>query len=181
MNKWLFSTLDDSCDAATSLRLLASNNPRSAEIMIRNGLCSVFDKILEQGSMRVQAEVACTISVLASSFPESQKSFHMKAMAAKALKELAKGNSTICKDSCITAVAEQVSHLRHSAFKRKSPIFKAIVNQTHRLTEENGDTVLLIPYITLIGNLARAFRASDTSMIEQLVKLLGHQDPEKQF
>ncbi|CAN6845290.1 unnamed protein product [Brassica oleracea] len=43
---------------------------------------------------------------------------------------------------------------------------------------QNGDTVLLIPYITLIGNLARSFRASDTSMIEQLVKLLGHRDPE---
>lgn len=38
--------------------------------------------------------------------------------------------------------------------------------------------VLLIPYITLIGNLARSFRASDTSMIEQLVKLLGLRDRE---
>lgn len=199
-------TPDDSSEAAKSLRSLASDNPRYAEIMIRNGLCSVFVKILKQGSMRAQAEVACTTSVLVSNFPESQNlfaqhdviqlllthlasektpeledSFHMKAMAAKALKEIedkeVRYNSLMVLTE-ITAVAEQDSDLRHSAFKSKSPVFKAIVNQIHKLIEENGDTVLLIPYITLIGNLARAFRASDTSMIEQLVKLLGNQDPE---
>lgn len=111
-------TLDDSCKAATSLRSLASDNPRYAEIMIRNGLCPIFIKILEQGSMRVQAEVACTISVLASSqnvfaqhdviqlllrhltsqkTPKLEDSIHIKAMARKALKELAKGNASICK------------------------------------------------------------------------------------
>ncbi|KAJ4904374.1 armadillo repeat only 2 [Raphanus sativus] len=222
---------DDSCEAARSLRSMASDNPRCAEIMIRNGICSVFVKILKQGSMRVQAEVACATSVLVASFPESQDlfaqhdviqlllsrltsklekedSWHMKAMAAKALRELAKGNSSICKSITdskrfltftglleiqdkevrlnslmvlveITSVAEQDSGLRRdSAFKCKSPVFKAIVNQIHKLIEENGDTVLLIPYITLIGNLARSFRASDISMIEQLVKLLGHRDPE---
>ena len=221
---------DDACETARSLRSMASDNPRCAEIMIRNGLCSVFVKILKQGSMRVQAEVACVTSVLVASFPESQDlfaqhdviqlllslltskleedSWHMKAMAAKALRELAKGNSSICKGITnskrflrfadlleiqdrevrlnslmvlieITSVAEMDSSLRrHSAFKCKSPVFKAIVNQFHKLIEENGDTVLLIPYITLIGNLARSVRASDTSMIEQMVKLLGHRDPE---
>lgn len=110
---------DDACETARSLRSMASDNPRCAEIMIRNGLCSVFVKILKQGSMRVQAEVACVTSVLVASFPESQDlfaqhdviqlflslltskleedSWHMKAMAAKALRELAKGNSSICK------------------------------------------------------------------------------------
>lgn len=227
-------TLDeDSCEASRSLRSMASDNPRCAEIMIRNGLCSVFAKILRQGSMRAQAEVACTTSVLVASFPESQDvfakhdliqlllshlasemtpeledSWHMKAMAAKALRQLAKGNPSICKSITdskrflrfadlletqdkevrynslmvlteITAVAEQDSDLRRSSpFKCKSPVFKAIVHQIHKLTQENGDTVLLIPYITLIGNLAREFRASDTSVIELLVKLLGHQDPE---
>lgn len=223
---------DDSCEAARSLRSLASNNPRCAEIMVRNGLCSVFVKILKHGSMRVQAEVACATSALVASFPESQDlfaqlgvihlllsrltskieeedSWHMKAMAAKALRELAKGNSSICKSITdskrflrfadlleiqdnevrfnsllvlieITAVAEQDSGLRRhsSAFKCKSPVFKAIVNQIHMLIEQNGDSVLLIPYVTLIGNLARSFRASDTSTIEQLVKLLRHRDPE---
>ncbi|XP_048634813.1 uncharacterized protein LOC125608399 [Brassica napus] len=221
---------DDACEAARSLRSMASDNPRCAEIMIRNGLCSVFVKILKQGSMRVQAEVACATSVLVSSFSESQDlfaqhdviqlllslltskleedSWHMKAMAAKALRELAKGNSSISKSITdskrflrfadlleiqdrevrlislmvlieITSVAEMDSSLRrHSAFKCKSPVFKAIVNQFHKLIEENGDMVLLIPYITLIGNLARSFRASDTSMIEQLVKLLGLRDRE---
>ncbi|KAF8097439.1 hypothetical protein N665_0289s0026 [Sinapis alba] len=208
-----------------------SDNPRCEEIMIRNGLCSVLVKIFKQGSMRAQAEVASATSVLVASFPESQDlfaqhdvihlllsrltspnleedSWQMKATAAKALRELAKGNASICKSITdskrflsfadlleiqdnevrfnslmvlieITTVAEQDSGLRrHSAFKCKSPVFKAIVNQIHKLIEENGGTVLLIPYITLIGNLARSFRASHTSMIEQLVKLLGHKDPE---
>lgn len=223
-------TTDESCEAARSMRTLASENPRYAEVMIRNGMCSVFVKILKQGSKRAQAEVACTTSVLVESFPESQNVFAQHgviqlllsllvsrktpeldvkamAMAAKALRELAKGNSTICKSITdskrflrfadllqiedrevrynsvmvlleITAVAEQNSDLRRSAFNSKSLAFKAIVYQIHKLIEENGDTVLLIPYIRIIGSLARAFRASDTLMIEQLVKLLGHQDPE---
>ncbi|KAH0887533.1 hypothetical protein HID58_063629 [Brassica napus] len=189
---------DDACETARSLRSMASDNPRCAEIMIRNGLCSVFVKILKQGSMRVQAEVACVTSVLVASFPESQDlfaqhdviqlllslltskleedSWHMKAMAAKVLRELAKGNSSICKGITnskrflrfadlleiqdrevrlnslmvlieITSVAEMDSSLRrHSAFSAR--------------------------------NLARSVRASDTSMIEQMVKLLGHRDPE---
>ncbi|XP_048627639.1 uncharacterized protein LOC125596588 [Brassica napus] len=154
---------DDACEAARSLRSMASDNPRCAEIMIRNGLCSVFVKILKQGSMRVQAEVACATSVLVSSFSESQDlfaqhdviqlllslltskleedSWHMKAMAAKALRELAKGNSSISK-----SIIDSKRFLRFAD-----------------LLEIQDREVRLI----LDGNLARSFRA-DTSMIETI-------------
>ncbi|KFK28281.1 hypothetical protein AALP_AA8G496000 [Arabis alpina] len=130
----------------------------------------------------------------------------MKAMAARALWKLAKGNSTICKSITesrallcfavliekgieevrynsamalmeITAVAEQDPDLRRSAFKPNSPACKAVVDQVLRIIEI-ADSELLIPCIRTIGNLARTFRATETRMIGPLVKLLDEREPE---
>ncbi|KAM7257372.1 hypothetical protein ACFE04_013113 [Oxalis oulophora] len=131
---------------------------------------------------------------------------HMKAMAARALWLLCKGNVTICRNITesrallcfavlldkgpeevqsysamalmeITAVAEQNSDLRRNAFKPTSPAAKAVVDQLLRIIEQaNSD--LLEPAIRAIGNLARTFRATETRIIAPLVKLLDEREPE---
>ncbi|CAH9098567.1 unnamed protein product [Cuscuta epithymum] len=129
---------------------------------------------------------------------------YMKAMSAKALWQLAKGNPAICRSITesrallcfavllekgpkdvklnsamavmeITAVAEQDADLRRSAFKPNSPACKAIVDQLVKIIE-NADSDLLIPCVISIGNLARTFRATETRVISPLVKLLDDQE-----
>lgn len=131
---------------------------------------------------------------------------YMKAMAARALWQLAKGNSAICRNITesrallcfavllekgpgdvqfnsamalmeITAVAEQDPELRRSAFKPSSPACKAVVDQLLRIIEE-ADPELLIPCVRAIGNLARTFRATETRMISPLVRLLDEREGE---
>ncbi|KAB5556785.1 hypothetical protein DKX38_007694 [Salix brachista] len=130
----------------------------------------------------------------------------MKAVAARALWHLAKGNSPICRSitesrallcfavllekgpedvqyNCamalmeITAVAEKDADLRRSAFKPNSPACKAVIDQMLKSIEK-ADSELLIPCITAIGNLARTFRATETRMISPLVKLLDEREAE---
>lgn len=130
----------------------------------------------------------------------------MKAMAARALWKLAKGNVTVCRNITesrallcfavliekgpddvqrysayalmeITAVAEQNSDLRRNAFKPTSPAAKAVVEQLLRIIEK-ADDELLIPCLQAIGNLARTFRATETRLIGPLVKLLDEREPE---
>ncbi|KAH7857004.1 hypothetical protein Vadar_007930 [Vaccinium darrowii] len=134
-------------------------------------------------------------------YEEPKTKAYMKAMAAKALWRLAKGNSTICKsitDSIgllcfavllgegpeevqrfsamalmeITAVAEKDTPLRRSAFNPKSPTCKAVVDGLVR-TIGNKDSKLVVPCLKAIGNLARIFRASETRVIRPLIQLLG--------
>ncbi|KAL8091490.1 uncharacterized protein LOC141692690 [Apium graveolens] len=124
----------------------------------------------------------------------------MKKMAARALWQLAKGNSAICRSITesrallcfavllekgpedvkynsamalmeITAVAEIDSVLRRSAFKPNTPACKAVVDQLYVIMKKAGSD-LLIPCINAIGNLARTFKATETRMIGPLVKLL---------
>ncbi|KAJ6997063.1 hypothetical protein NC653_013591 [Populus alba x Populus x berolinensis] len=131
---------------------------------------------------------------------------NMKAMAASALWHLAKGNSPICRSitesrallcfavllekgredvqyNCamalmeITAVAEKDADLRRSAFKPNSPACKAVIDQMLKVIEK-ADSVLLIPCIRAIGNLARTFRATETRMICPLVRLLDEREAE---
>ncbi|CAK7334265.1 unnamed protein product [Dovyalis caffra] len=131
---------------------------------------------------------------------------NMKAMAARALWHLAKGNSPICRSitesrallcfavllekgpedvqyNCamalmeITAVAEKDADLRRSAFKPNSPACKAVIDQMLKIIEK-ADTELLIPCMRAIGNLARTFRATETRMISPLVKLLDEREAE---
>ncbi|KAL7223817.1 hypothetical protein ACSBR1_025296 [Camellia fascicularis] len=128
----------------------------------------------------------------------------MKAMAARALWHLAKGNSPICRSITesrallcfavllekgpedvkynsamalmeITAVAEKDADLRRSAFKPNSPACKAIVDQLLKIIDE-GDSELLIPCVKAIGNLARTFRATETRTISPLVRLLDEKE-----
>ena len=130
----------------------------------------------------------------------------MKSMAAKALWHLAKGNSAICRNITesrallcfavlleqgigdvklhsamalmeITAVAEQDTELRRSAFKPNSPACKAVVDQLLNIIEK-GDSNLLIPCVKAIGNLARTFRATETRIISPLVTLLDETEAE---
>lgn len=130
----------------------------------------------------------------------------MKAMAAKALWHLAKGNSPICRSITesrallcfavllekgtgevqfnsamalteIAAVAEQDPELRRSAFKPNSPAAKAVVDQLLKIVDK-ADSNLLIPCIKAIGCLARTFRATETRIITPLVKLLDEREGE---
>lgn len=129
---------------------------------------------------------------------------YMKAMAARALRYLAKDNPGICRSITessallcfavllekgtedvqynsamavmeITAVAEKDPELRRSAFKPNSPACKAVADQLLRIIE-GALPDLLIPCIRTIGNLARTFRATETRMICPLVKLLDDQE-----
>ncbi|XP_060191991.1 uncharacterized protein LOC132621668 [Lycium barbarum] len=131
---------------------------------------------------------------------------YMKAMAARALWKLAKGNSPICRSITesrallcfavllekgpedvqynsamavmeITSVAEVDAELRRSAFKPNSPACKAVVDQLLRIIEQ-ADSDLLVPCVKAIGSLARTFRATETRMITPLVKLLDEQEVE---
>ncbi|OVA19643.1 Armadillo [Macleaya cordata] len=128
----------------------------------------------------------------------------MKAMAAKALWHLAKGNSSICKSITesrallcfavllekgtdevqynsamalmeIAAVAEEDADLRRSAFKPNSPAAKAVVDQILKVIEK-ADSDLLIPCIKAMGHLARTFRATETRIIGPLVRLLDEKE-----
>ncbi|KAL3525268.1 hypothetical protein ACH5RR_013640 [Cinchona calisaya] len=131
---------------------------------------------------------------------------YMKAMAARALWQLAKKNSPICHSITesrallcfaillergseevrynsamalmeITAVAEQDAELRRAAFKPNSPACKAVIDQLLIIIEK-ADSDLLIPCIKSVGNLARTFRATETRMICPLVKLLDEREAE---
>lgn len=131
---------------------------------------------------------------------------NMKAMAARALWRLAKGNSPICRSITesrallcfavllekgakdvqynsamalmeITAVAEEDADLRRSAFKPNSPACKAVIDQLLKIIEK-ADSDLLIPCVKAIGYLARTFRATETRMIAPLVKLLDEREAE---
>ncbi|OVA19850.1 Armadillo [Macleaya cordata] len=128
----------------------------------------------------------------------------MKAMAAKALWHLAKGNSAICKSICesrallcfavllekgtddvqynsamalmeIAGVAEYDTDLRRSAFKPNSPAAKAVFDQLLRIIEQ-ADSDLLIPCLRAMGDLARTFRATETRIIGPLVRLLDERE-----
>ncbi|KAJ6927404.1 hypothetical protein NC651_011455 [Populus alba x Populus x berolinensis] len=145
-------------------------------------------------------------SIKGREFEDPATKAQMKAMAARALWQLAKGNVTVCRTITesrallcfavllekghdevqsysamalmeITAVAEQNSELRRSSFKPTSPAARAVVDQLLKVVE-NAVSDLLIPCIQAIGNLARTFRATETRMIGPLVKLLDEKEPE---
>ncbi|KFK30128.1 hypothetical protein AALP_AA7G220700 [Arabis alpina] len=130
----------------------------------------------------------------------------MKAMAARALWQLSRGNLQICRSITesrallcfavllekgddevksysalammeITDVAEQYPELRRSAFKPTSPAAKAVVEQLLKVIE-NEIPDLLIPCIKSIGSLSRTFRATETRIIGPLVKLLDEREAE---
>lgn len=124
----------------------------------------------------------------------------IKGMVARALHQLAKSDSSICCSIAesramtsfvvlleegtedvqhssamalmeITAVAEQDTVLRRSAFRPSSPACKAVVDQLVKVVERQS-THLLIPCVKAIGNLARTFRVTETRIIAPLVELL---------
>ncbi|KAH0437041.1 hypothetical protein IEQ34_001322 [Dendrobium chrysotoxum] len=130
---------------------------------------------------------------------------HMKAMAARALWQLARGNSAICKSITeskallcfvvllekgendvqynsamalmeIARVAEDDAVLRHSAFKPTSPTARSIVDQLLRVIEKADYNDLLVPCITAIGCLSRTFRATEKRIIGPLVRLLDDKE-----
>ncbi|XP_022725921.1 uncharacterized protein LOC111282195 [Durio zibethinus] len=143
-------------------------------------------------------------SIKGREFEDPVTKAEMKAMAARALWQLCKGNLAICHSITesrallcfaillekgaddvqsysamalmeITAVAEQNAELRRSSFKPTSPAAKAVVEQLLKVIEK-GDSDLLVPCIKAIGNLARTFRATETRIIGPLVKLLDERE-----
>ncbi|KAF5753043.1 hypothetical protein HS088_TW01G00961 [Tripterygium wilfordii] len=131
---------------------------------------------------------------------------YMKAMAARALWQLAKRNSPICRSITesrallcfavllergpedvqlnsalalmeITAVAEHDTDLRRAAFKPNAAACKAVVDQLLQIIDK-ADSDLLIPCIKAIGNVARTFRATETRIISPLVRLLDEREAE---
>ncbi|KAG8383896.1 hypothetical protein BUALT_Bualt04G0061800 [Buddleja alternifolia] len=131
---------------------------------------------------------------------------YIKAMAARALWQLAKRNSPICRSITesrallcfavllekgaeevqynsvmalmeITAVAEQDADIRRSAFKPNSPVCKAVIDQLLSVIEK-ADSELLVPCVKAIGNLSMAFKTTETRMISPLVKLLDESEAE---
>ncbi|XP_057749330.1 uncharacterized protein LOC130968192 [Arachis stenosperma] len=148
-----------------------------------------------------------TSSIGGKEYEDPKTKAEMKAMAARALWQLCKGNLSICNNITesrallcfavllekgtdelrrysalalmeITAVAEEHPDLRRSAFKPTSPAAKAVVEQFLNVIKKGDDSDLLIPCVRAVGNLARTFRATETRFIEPLVKLLDEREPE---
>uniref|UniRef100_A0A7N0U5R9 DUF7792 domain-containing protein n=1 Tax=Kalanchoe fedtschenkoi TaxID=63787 RepID=A0A7N0U5R9_KALFE len=145
-------------------------------------------------------------SIKGREFEDPATKTYMKAMAAKALSRLCRGNLSICRSITesrallcfsilvekatddvqyysvmalmeISAVAEQNPELRRSAFKPTSPAARAVVDQLLTIVQR-ADSDLLIPCVQALGNLARTFRATETRIIPPLVKLLEDREPE---
>lgn len=136
---------------------------------------------------------------------DAETKAHLKAMAAKALWLLAKGNDSICKSITesrallcfatllekgtgdvqyfsamavmeISKVAEHNLALRQSAFKPSSPAAKAVVEQLLRIVRNGVYDELLFPCITSLGCLCRTFQASETRIVGPLVQLLDDRE-----
>ncbi|KAL8137147.1 hypothetical protein V2J09_003148 [Rumex salicifolius] len=145
-------------------------------------------------------------SIKGREFEDPATKAQMKAMAARALWHLSKGNVSICRSICesrallcfavllekgpedirffsamaimeITAVAELNSDLRRTAFKPTAPAAKAVVDQLLKIVME-ASSELLAPCIRSIGHLARTFRASEDRIVGPLVKLLDEKETE---
>ncbi|KAI4342407.1 hypothetical protein MLD38_027040 [Melastoma candidum] len=145
-------------------------------------------------------------SIKGREFEDPATKAQMKAMAARALWQLSKGNVGVCRSITesrallcfailiekgaedvqyysamalmeIAAVAEENAELRRSAFKPTSPAARAVVDQLLRIIEKE-ESELLGTCIKAIGSLARTFRATETRIISPLVKLLDEREPE---
>lgn len=145
-------------------------------------------------------------SIKGREFEDPATKAYMKAMAAKALWHLAKGNSAICKSITeskallcfavllekgadevqynsamalmeIARVSEQDADLRRSAFKPNSPAARAVIDQFIRIVEKAEYDDLLVPCIVALGCLSRTFRATETRIIGPLVRLLDEREP----
>ncbi|XP_061372453.1 uncharacterized protein LOC133314923 [Gastrolobium bilobum] len=143
-------------------------------------------------------------SIKGREFEDPVTKAQMKAMAARALWQLSRGNLTICHSITesrallcfavllekgpddvqsysamalmeITAVAEQHAELRHTAFKPTAPAAKAVVDQILKVIEK-ADSELLVPCVRAVGNLARTFRATETRIVAPLVRLLDERE-----
>ncbi|CAL9779227.1 unnamed protein product [Musa acuminata subsp. burmannicoides] len=144
-------------------------------------------------------------SIKGREFEDPATKAYMKAMAAKALWQLAKGNPSVCNSITesrallcfavllekgaeevqyysamalmdIARVAEQHSDLRRSAFKPSAPAARAVVDQLLRIVEKADYDDLLVPCIVALGSLSRTFRATETRIIAPLVRLLDERE-----
>ncbi|KAG5018044.1 hypothetical protein AAZX31_06G004200 [Glycine max] len=157
----------------------------------------------QQSGNNSQMSIAGT-SIKGREYEDAGTKAQMKAMAARALWQLSRGNLTVCRSITesrallcfavllekgpddvqsysamalmeITAVSEQHSELRRSAFKPTSPAAKAVVDQLLKVIEKEQPD-LLIACVRSVGNLARTFRATETRLIGPLVRLLDERE-----
>ncbi|TKY75481.1 Vacuolar protein 8 [Spatholobus suberectus] len=167
------------------------------------GSSSNTKKQQQSGSGNSHVSIAGT-SIKGRELEDPVTKAEMKAMAARALWQLSRGNLTVCRSITesrallcfavllekgpedvqsysamalmeITAVAEQQAELRRSAFKPTSPAAKAVVEQLLKVIQKEQPD-LLIPCVRAIGNLARTFRATETRLIAPLVRLLDERE-----
>lgn len=144
-------------------------------------------------------------SIKGREFEDPATKANMKAMSARALRYLAKGNSAVCKSITesrallcfavllekgpdevqdnsalalmeIARVAEMDADLRRSAFKPNSPAARAVVDQLLRVVDKADYDELLVPCIVSLGCLSRTFRATETRIIAPLVRLLDERE-----
>ncbi|CAA2969544.1 uncharacterized protein LOC111408457 [Olea europaea var. sylvestris] len=145
------------------------------------------EKEREGESMEVKSElkVSCASALwklARSSLLNSKKITETKALLVLAkIIEKEKGELQI---NCLlvvmelAAVAESNADLKRTAFKPTSPAGKAVLDQLLRVINEESSVSLLIPSTKAIGCLARTFPAKETRIIEPLVSLVGHRNPE---
>ncbi|KNA18322.1 hypothetical protein SOVF_071690 [Spinacia oleracea] len=189
---------------------------RTSDNKLNTAVCGTSKNVktlsLNQGQNQQQQQQQQAQHVLAGSSIKGREFEHpdikaeMKAMAARALWFLAKGNVSICRSITesrallcfavllekgqeevkynsamalmeITSVAEDNTDLRRTAFKPTSPAAKAVVDQLLKVvTDANSE--LLVPCIKSLGNLARTYRATETRIIDPLVKLIDEKETE---
>jgi hypothetical protein len=197
----------DLIDTSDSTMVKHPNPGKQALLQNKNQMHNVIEHTLNAKSVKTTAlnGSMSTAAVKAREFEDPETKAYMKAMAARALWYLAKGNHAICKSITeskallcfavllekqtgdvqynsamalteICRVAEDDADLRRAAFKPSSPAARAVVDQLLRVVEKADYDDLLIPCITSLGCLSRTFRATETRIIGPLVKLLDERE-----
>ncbi|KDP46759.1 hypothetical protein JCGZ_06547 [Jatropha curcas] len=178
-----------------------------AMVMARNHL-NTNDEIeecdIDKSKQSQQQNVLLSRASFRGKDKDPETKTYMKAMAARALCNLLKGNSSICRTIIdtrglmsfivlldkgnkdvqyhsamslmeITARVEEDSDLRRTTFRHSSPVSKIVVDQLVKILQrEYQDIDILIPSIRSIGNLAKTFRVTEVRIIGPLVNLLHH-------
>ncbi|KAJ4776996.1 armadillo repeat only 2 [Rhynchospora pubera] len=197
----------DLIDTSDQSMIKHPNHGKQPQQQNQNQIHSVVEHTLKTKSVKAAGlnGIMSSSGVKAREYEDPETKAYMKAMAARALWFLAKGNHAICKSITeskallcfavllekqtgdvqynsamalmeICRVAEESADLRRSAFKPSSPAARAVVDQLLHVVEKADFDDLLIPCIISLGCLSRTFRATETRIIGPLVKLLDDRE-----